>query len=85
MIPVRVVVLVFSKNVFEVLLDCLLRESHFVGDFLIGPAFQELLHHRGFACGQVELLLRLGEDRVLPRANPDLAEHDERFVLPQLV
>ena len=67
----------FFSNVFEMLLDGLFCQSHFVGDFLIGPAFQEMLHDRCFACGQVKRLLRLDEDILLPRADPNLAEHDE--------
>ena len=67
----------FFSNVFEMLLDSLFCQSHFVGDFLIGPAFQEMLKDHCFACGQVKRLFCLDNDGVLPRADPDLAEHDD--------
>ena len=70
----------FFRNVFEMHLDCLFCQSHFVGDFLIGPAFQEMLDDSCFACGQLKPLLRLEVDLVLPRADPDLVHYDEDSV-----
>ena len=67
----------FFRNVFEMLFDGLFRESHFVGDFLVGPAFQEMFHDRGFACGQVKVLLRLDDGNLLPCGDPELVHHDE--------
>src|SRR5437016_6173984 len=64
------------------LLDGLFCQSHFVGDFLVGPALQEMLDDDYFASRQIKLLLRLGDDLVLPRANPDLVYHDEDSCFP---
>ena len=68
----------FFRNMFEMLLDGLFREFHFVGDFLIGPTFQEMLNDRCFAYGQVKPLRRLDDNLVLPRTDdPGLVHHDE--------
>jgi hypothetical protein len=64
-------------NVFEMLLDGLFCQSHFLSDLLISPAFQEMLDNRGFACGQLKPLLRLENDFVVPHADPDFVHHDE--------
>ena len=64
-------------NVFEMLLDGLFCQSHFLSDLLISPAFQEMLDNRGFACGQLKPLPRLEDDFVVPHADPDFVHHDE--------
>ena len=65
------------RNVFEMVLDGVLCYSHFVGDFFIGPAVQEMLNDCCFACGQAKLLLCLNDGMVLPPADPDLTYHNE--------
>src|SRR5207249_4767155 len=42
----------------------------------------EMTDNHGFARGQAKLLLCLDEDRVLPRAEPDLVQHQEDALLP---
>ncbi len=69
----------FFRNVLEMLFDRLFCRSHFVGYFLIGPAFQEMLNDHCFECGQIKSLLRLGDGLilVLPHANADFTYHNE--------
>ena len=68
------------RNVFEKLLDGLFCQSHFIRDFPVGPAFQEMLDDRGFSWGQLKPLLRLEDDLVLPLGDPGLVHHDEDAV-----
>ena len=64
-------------NIADVRFDRRLGDSQLGGDFLIGPTLQEMLHDRGFTCGQAKPFLRLDDSGVHPRTDPDLIHHDE--------